>query len=83
MKLIGWLVVFYVPSTAMSFRDGTPFTVPWEGREARFLHHSNLIYPLECLFGFAGHVVLDRKPEPGYNALLLRLTPVYLYSVCP
>ena len=29
------LVVFYVPSAAMSFRDTTPFTVPWEGREAR------------------------------------------------
>ena len=33
--LVGWLVVFYVPSTAMSFRDGTPFTVPCEGRGAR------------------------------------------------
>ena len=37
-----WLVVFYVPSTARSFRDGTtpppPFTVPCEGREAQFLH---------------------------------------------
>ena len=30
-----WLVVFNVPSTARSFRDGTPFTVPCEGREAR------------------------------------------------
>ena len=29
------LFVFYVPSTARSFRDGTPFTVPCEGREAR------------------------------------------------
>ena len=29
------LVVFNVPSTARSFRDGTPFTVPCEGREAR------------------------------------------------
>ena len=35
-----WLVVFYVPSTARSFRDGTPFTVPCEGHEARFLHRS-------------------------------------------
>ena len=34
---VGWLVLFYVPSTARSFRDGTPFTVPCEGREARFL----------------------------------------------
>ena len=33
--LIGfWLVVFNIPSTARSFRDGTPFTVPCEGREA-------------------------------------------------
>ena len=35
---VGWLVVFNVPSTARSFRDGTPpppFTVPCEGREAR------------------------------------------------
>ena len=32
--LVGWLVVFYVPSTARSFRDGCapPFTVPCEGR---------------------------------------------------
>ena len=34
----GWLVVFYIPSTARSFREGTPCTVPCEGREARFLH---------------------------------------------
>ena len=33
--LVGGLVVFSVPSTARSFRDGTPFTVPCEGREAR------------------------------------------------
>ena len=30
----GWLC--YVQSTARSFRDGTPFTVPCEGREAPF-----------------------------------------------
>ena len=29
------LFVFYVPSTARSFRDGTPFTVACEGRVAR------------------------------------------------
>ena len=32
---VSWFVVFNVPSTARSFRDGTPFTVPCEGREAR------------------------------------------------
>ena len=26
--LVGWLVEFYVPSTARSFRDGTPFSCP-------------------------------------------------------
>ena len=36
-----WLVVFYVPSTARSFRDRAPFTVPCEGCKARFLHHSH------------------------------------------
>ena len=36
----GWLVVFYVPSTARSFRDGTPINCPLKGREARFLHRS-------------------------------------------
>ena len=35
VSMVGWLVVFNVPSTARSFRDGTPFTVPCEGREAR------------------------------------------------
>ena len=25
---VGWLVVFYVPSTARSFRDGTPIYCP-------------------------------------------------------
>ena len=35
------LVVFYVPLTARSFRDGTPFTVPCEGHEAQFLHRSH------------------------------------------
>ena len=35
------LFVFYVPSTVRSFRDGTPFTVLCEGREARFLHSSD------------------------------------------
>ena len=28
LDLVGWLVVFYVPSTAMSFRDGTPIYCP-------------------------------------------------------
>ena len=27
-NLVGWLVVFYVPSTARSFRDGTPIYCP-------------------------------------------------------
>ena len=31
------LVVFYLESTARSFREGTPFTVPCKGREAQFL----------------------------------------------
>ena len=35
--LVGWLVVFNVPSTSRSFRDGIP--IYCEGREARFLHH--------------------------------------------
>ena len=26
--MVGWLVVFNVPSTAMSFRDGTPIYCP-------------------------------------------------------
>ena len=26
--MVGWLVEFYVPSTARSFRDGTPFSCP-------------------------------------------------------
>ena len=39
--LVSWLVVFYVPSRARSFMDGTPFTVPCEGREAGFLHRSH------------------------------------------
>ena len=29
------MFVFYVPSTARSFRDGTPFTVSCKGLEAR------------------------------------------------
>ena len=32
------LFVFYVPSPARSFRNGTPYTVPCKGREAQFLH---------------------------------------------
>ena len=40
-KLVGWLVVFNAPSTVRSFRDGTPFTVPCEGREARFLNRTH------------------------------------------
>ena len=35
VTLVGWLVVLNVPSTARSFRDAPPFTVPCEGREAR------------------------------------------------
>ena len=27
-RMVGWLVVFYVPSTARSFRDGTPIYCP-------------------------------------------------------
>ena len=37
---------------------------------------------LECLFSIKGHVALQRDPEPGYNTLLLRLIPGYLYSAC-
>ena len=29
--LVGWLVVFYVPSTARSFRDCTPIYCPLQG----------------------------------------------------
>ena len=41
--LVGWLVVFYVPSQRSHRQRGhletvTPFTVPCEGCEARFLH---------------------------------------------
>ena len=39
--LVGWLDMFHVSSTTRAFRDGTPFTVPCEGREARFLHRSH------------------------------------------
>ena len=39
--LVGCLVVFYAPSTARSFRDGTPIYCPCEGRESRFLHRSH------------------------------------------
>ena len=35
------VVVFYVPSTAGSFRDGSPFTIPCKGCEAQFLHRSH------------------------------------------
>ena len=33
--LVGWLVVFNVPSTARSFRDGTPIYCPlfWNSKE--------------------------------------------------
>ena len=27
-RMVGWLVVFYVPSTARSFRDNTPIYCP-------------------------------------------------------
>ena len=36
-----WLVVFNAPSTARSFRDGTPLTVPYERCEAQFSHCSH------------------------------------------
>ena len=41
--IFGWWVVFYIPSTARTFRGGTPFTrtVPCKGREAWSLHHSH------------------------------------------
>ena len=35
------LFVFNVPSTARSFRDGTPFTAPCVGRKARQIHCSH------------------------------------------
>ena len=40
-KAVAWLVVFYVPSTRGHLETARPFTVPCEGREARFLHCSN------------------------------------------
>ena len=38
---------------------------------------------IECFFGSKGHVALDRNPGPGYNTLLLRLTPRDLSSAFP
>ena len=42
-----------------------------------------LINPLECFFDSEGHVALDRYLGPGYNTLLLRIIPGYLFSACP
>ena len=44
IEKIGWLVVFNVPSTARS----PLFTVPCEGREARFVHRESNPEPLRC-----------------------------------
>ena len=37
----GFWFVFYVPSTAMSFRDGTPIYCPLRRRWSSFLHRSH------------------------------------------
>ena len=50
--------MFYVPSTARSFRDGTPFIVPCEGREARFLHRSHRKSNSGLLHGRPLHIVV-------------------------
>ena len=47
VQFVGWLVVFYVPSTAMLFRDAAPLTVPYEGCEAPYsINHTlvNFVY---------------------------------------
>ena len=41
-----------------------------------------MINPL-VFWGIKGYKALDRNPVPGYNTLLLQLTPGNLYSVCP
>ena len=39
--------------------------------------------PYKCCLGIEGHVALDRNPGLGYNTILFRLIPGYLYSACP
>ena len=39
--------------------------------------------PLLCFFDSEGHVALDRNPGPGYDTLLLRMTPGDLLSAFP
>ena len=46
-----WLVVFNVPSTARSFREGTPFTVPCEGRDVIgiYFYSDKKKVPFDCM----------------------------------
>ena len=42
-----------------------------------------VINTLQCFFGIKCHVALDRNLGPGYNNLLLWLTPGDILSACP
>ena len=42
-----------------------------------------MIIMMKVFFDIGEHTALDRNPGPGYDTLLVRLIPIYLYSACP
>ena len=76
--MVGWLVMFYVSSTARSFRDGTPFTVPCEG--------SFCFYTIPTGDWTPGHHVavhyITAAPAPlAYGFELVRLCYLDIYDI--
>ena len=74
--VVSWSLVFYVPSTARSYREGTPIYCPlqrtWSSLNTPFqpLCHASsicflvivvMINPFKCFFGIKGHAALRLK----------------------
>ena len=67
---VGWLVVFRVPSTARSFKDGTPIYAPCEGREARFIYRSHRESNPGSLRGSPLHNHCATPAPPGRDGVI-------------
>ena len=85
--LVGWLVVFNVPSTARSFRDGTPIYCPlrrtWSsinspfrpGIEPRAVAWQSITLPLR--YASSTSMIFSWKLQLDYDLLVLSLHSVW------
>ena len=83
--MVGWLVVFNVPSTARSFRDGTPIYCPLRrtcssintpfrpGIEPRGVAWQSITLPLR--YASSTHICMLAEQNKNHSTLVLYIIP--------